>query len=260
MSHATETLSTIESSAESQSFAKRLAVLGYGLFSYGAGVTALLWIILAAGGLAPVSLSSFQAESTGTAIAVNLALIFIFALQHSIMARRWFKEKLTQAIPAAAERPTYMLMTGIIASAVLYFWQPVPGTIWSVENSIGQITLWTMYALGWSYLLISSFATNHFDLMGLRQVYLYFRKQPYTNLKFTQKFMYRYSRHPMMLGFFIGLWAVPVMTVSHFFMALLFTVYIFFGIFFEERDLLKSFGDTYRKYKKEIATFIPGIY
>ena len=153
-----------------------------------------------------------------------------------------------------------MLMSGVVTIMAIYFWQPLPGIVWSVENPVGQVALYALYAIGWAYLLLSTFVTNHFELMGLRQVYLYFMNKPYTSLPFTRKFMYRYSRHPMMLGVLIGMWAIPVMSVSHFIMALLFTTYIAIGVSLEEDDLVKDFGDTYRDYKKEIATFIPKIF
>ncbi|KPJ91811.1 MAG: hypothetical protein AMJ53_10695 [Gammaproteobacteria bacterium SG8_11] len=239
---------------------KRTAILAYGIFSYTAGVGGLLWIILAMGGLAPVGFSPLQTGSIATAILVNLGLVALFGLQHTVMARASFKRWLTRYLPPSAERSTYLLMSGIVTVIALYYWQPLPGEVWAVESLAAQIALWTAYALGWSYLLIATFATNHFELMGLRQVYLYFIDKPHTNLPFTRNYMYRYSRHPMMLGILIGMWAVPTMTTSHFVMAILLTVYIAVGLFFEERDLTKRFGDTYRRYKKEIATFVPGMY
>lgn len=245
---------------ETISFLKRISVLTYGLFAYLVGCGGLFWLIFALGGLAPTGLSSLQANSTMVAILVNTGLITIFGIQHSIMARTGFKQWLVRYIPAAAERSTYMMMSGIMSIVAIYFWQDIPGTIWSVDNSIAQIVLWSIYGLGWAYLLLATFVTNHFELMGLRQVYLYFRNKTYTKLPFTRRFMYRYSRHPMMLGFFIGMWSIPVMSVSHFIMSVLLTVYIFIGVFLEERDLVKQFGETYRKYKQEIATFIPGMY
>ncbi|MDH5546434.1 MAG: NnrU family protein [Gammaproteobacteria bacterium] len=246
--------------AENQGLFKRIAVFSYGVFAYTAGVAALLWIILAMGGLAPVGLSGIEAGSTGLAIIVDTFLITLFALQHSVMARQGFKQWLVKHIPAAAERATYMLSTGIVVATTLYFWQTLPGTVWSIDNTFAQYALWSLYALGWAYLFIATFVTNHFELMGLRQVYLFLKNKPYTSLSFTRKFMYRYSRHPMMLGFLIGMWAVPVMSITHFVLAGMLTLYIALGIFFEERDLIRNFGDTYRKYKKEIATFVPGLY
>jgi len=239
---------------------KRLAVLMFGLTGYTAGNIGLFWAILAIGGFAPAALSDFKADNIMVASLINIGLVTLFGLQHSLMARQLFKDWLTQYIPQAAERSAYMLMSGLAMIAVIYFWQPVVGTIWSVENIAGQVALWCLYALGWGYLVLSTFVTNHFELMGLRQIYLYVTQQPYTRLPFTRKYMYRYSRHPMMLGVLIGMWSVPVMTVTHFIMVTLFTVYMVVGVSLEERDLLKNFGDTYRKYKKEIATFIPGIF
>ena len=257
---------TIESTAEnllvqeSTGLLKRAAVLTYGILSYAVGVAGLLWIILGLGGLAPVGSSPLETGSTATAIGVNIGLIILFGLQHSIMARKGFKNWLKSFIPEAAERSTYLLMSGVVTMVAITFWQPLPGMVWSVENPLGQALLWTAYAIGWAYLFIATFVTNHFELMGLRQVYLYFANKPYTTLPFTRKFMYSYSRHPMMLGALIGMWAVPAMSTTHFVMASLLTLYIFIGVFFEERDLMKDFGDTYSKYKKEIATFLPKVY
>ena len=245
---------------ETPGFLKRLGVLSYGLLAYAFGCGGLFWLIFALGGLAPVGLSEFVADSTLTAVLINAGLVALFGIQHSVMARAGFKKWIVKHIPPAVERATYMLASGVVTVAAIYFWQAIPGTIWTVDNTALHIAIWSLYALGWSYLLLATFVTNHFELMGLRQVYLYFRNKPYTELPFTRKFMYRYSRHPMMLGMLIGLWAVPVMSLSHLVMAGLFSIYVFVGLFFEERDLLKRFGETYRKYKTEIATFVPGMY
>lgn len=245
---------------ETTHFFKRFAVLSYGLLAYAIGCTGLFWLILGVGGIAPVGLGAAESVSLSTALGINAGLILLFGLQHSIMARRGFKQWLTRMIPEAAERASYMLMSGIVTMIAVYYWQPVEGVVWQVENSVLQVAIWCAYAFGAVYLLLATLVTNHFELMGLRQVYLYFRNKPYTALPFTRKFMYRYSRHPMMLGMLMLLWANPNMSVSHFVLAGLFTVYMAVGMFFEERDLIKQFGDTYRKYKKEIATFIPRMY
>lgn len=239
---------------------RRLSVLGYGILSYGVGVTGLLWFILAMAGLAPVGFSPLQVDSLAPALLINLALILLFGIQHSVMARSGFKERLKRYLPEAVERSTYLLMSGVFMAIAIYFWQPIPGHVWQVENTAGQIALWTVHALAWAYLFAATFVTNHFELMGLRQVYLYFTRKPYQKLPFTSKYMYRYSRHPMMLGFLIGMWTVPAMTVTHFAMSFVFTIYIAVGVALEERDLIRQFGDTYRNYKKRIATLLPGIY
>ena len=239
---------------------KRVLVLVYGLLGYVSGLVGLLWFILAMGGLAPTAISPLHTSSTFAAIAVNVGLIVLFGLQHSIMARPGFKEMMRRWMPQATERATFLLFTGFAVMFAIAFWQPLPGSVWQVEQTVPMIGLWVLYALGWTYLLAATFVTNHFELMGLRQIYLYFREQPYSSIPFTNKFMYRYSRHPMMLGVLVGMWCVPVMSVSQFVMASLFTLYIFIGLYFEERDLMKEFGESYRKYKSEVATLIPKIY
>ncbi len=242
------------------SWIKRVLVLLYGLVGYTAGLVSLLWFILAMGGLAPTSFGLLQTTSTLGAITINVGLVVLFAVQHTIMARPGFKAMMRNWLPAATERATFLLFTGSILIIAIVFWQPLPGVVWHVEQTGLMIGLWGLYALGWTYLLLATFVTNHFELMGLRQIYLYFRNKPYTSIPFTNKFMYSYSRHPMMLGLLIGMWCVPVMSVSQFVMASLFTVYVFIGITFEERDLLDEHGESYRQYKHEVATLIPKIY
>lgn len=239
---------------------KRMSVLVYGVLAYSIGVAGLLWIMLAVGGLAPVGLSPVNTGSNGTAILINIALIGLFGLQHSIMARESFKQRINKILPEAAERSTFVLMSGICMIAAIYFWQPLPGTVWEVKHTLAQLVLWGLFAAGWLYLFLATFVTNHFELMGLRQVYLYFRNQPYSKLPFTQKYMYRYSRHPMMLGILVGIWSVPVMSVSHVVMASLLTIYIAVGVMLEERDLIRQFGNTYLDYKRQIATLIPRVF
>lgn len=239
---------------------KRGLVLLYGLTGYSAGVLALLWFILSMGGLAPTVNSPLQSTSTFTAITINVVLIVLFALQHSIMARPRFKTFMRRWLPQATERATFLLFTGITLITAIVFWQPLPGLVWQVEQTGLMVALWCLYALGWTYLLAATFVTNHFELMGLRQVYFYYRNQPYKKVPFTKKFMYSYSRHPMMLGLFVGMWCVPVMSVSQFVMISLLTLYVFIGLFFEERDLINEFGERYKTYKKEVATLIPKIY
>lgn len=209
---------------------KRSTVLAYGVLAYLIGAGALLWLLLAMGGFVPTGAGTWQSEFVLSAMLINVGLIVLFGVQHSMMARARFKNWLTRYIPQATERATYMLMTGIAVSIAIYFWQPLPGTVWTVENTTLQMTLWSAYIAGWAYLFSATFVTNHFELMGLRQVYLYFRNKPYTSLPFTRKYMYRYNRHPMMLGILLGIWALPVMSVSHFVMSSLLTLYIVVGV------------------------------
>ncbi|WP_455211563.1 methyltransferase [Kaarinaea lacus] len=243
--------------SDSPGIIKRSVVLLYGVASYGIGVTGLMWIFLAMGGFSPVGFGPLKTETLLGAITIDFGLIALFGLQHSVMARNAFKRKLKTILPAAVERSTYVMFSGVFMSLAIYLWQPLPGAVWVVENQTAQYALWALYAAGWSYLFVATFITNHFELMGLRQVYLYFINKPYTTLPFVKKYMYRYSRHPMMLGILVGMWALPVMSVSHFIMAVLLTLYIIAGVFLEERDLVKQFGRTYQAYKKDVAALIP---
>ena len=257
----TYTLTTNETANQSSTaLGKRVLVLLYGTTGYLAGMIGLLWFILAMGGLAPSGFSPLETSTLASSLLVNIGLIALFGLQHSIMARPGFKRLVRKTMPAATERSTFLLFSGIVLSLAIWAWQPLPGQVWHVENTMGIITLYALYALGWSYLLVATFVTNHFELMGLRQIYLYFAEKPYTKIAFTNKYMYKYSRHPMMLGLLVGMWCVPVMTHSQFVMAFLLSLYVFTGIYFEERDLMTEFGETYKKYKKEIATLIPKLY
>lgn len=260
MTQALEALGNYRQMETSPGLIKRTSVLLYGLLAYHIGVAGLLWIILAMGGLAPVGFSPLNTDSTASALLVNFGLIMLFGLQHSIMARSGFKNILKKYLPEAAERSTFVLMSGICMAAAIYFWQSVPGNIWMVENTTLQVMLWVLFAAGWIYLFIATFVTNHFELMGLRQVYLYFIDKPYSKLPFTQKYMYRYSRHPMMLGVLVGMWAVPAMSFSHFVMASLLTLYVVIGVMLEERDLIRQFGKTYLEYKRQIATLVPKVF
>jgi len=251
---------TLDSPELQPGLVQRCAVLFYGVAAYAVGVSGLLWLILAMGGLAPVGFSPLQAQSLAGALAVDIGLIVLFGVQHSVMARPACKRRLAAILPGAVERATFVLFSGVCLLLAIWLWQPLPGEVWTVEHPVGRIVLWCLYALGWAYLFAATFVTNHFELMGLRQVYLYFSNTPHTALPFVRKYMYRYSRHPMMLGVLVGMWAVPVMSASHFLMAILLTLYIAVGVTFEERDLLRTFGATYRSYKREIAMLIPGMY
>lgn len=242
--------------ALSTGIGSRTAVLIYSIASYALGMTGLMWLILAMGGLVPYGFGPVHTGSTASALMVNLGLICLFGLQHSVMARRTFKKNLIQVIPEAAERSTFVLASGIVMSLAVWCWQPIPGTVWSVETVAAKVVLWGVYLAGWTYLLASTFVTNHFELFGLRQAYLYFRDIPHTPVRFIKKWMYSYSRHPMMLGVLVGLWAVPVMSVTHLILSLLMSAYIVVGVFLEERELIKQFGDTYREYKRSIGAFI----
>ena len=234
----------------------KTAVLVYSLVSYAVGMAGLFWLILAMGGLLPYGFGPLHTDNTVVAVLLNICLIVLFALQHTVMARRPFKQKLLAYIPEPVERSTFVLASGLVMSLAVWCWQPLPGIVWSVENVDLKVMLYTLFAAGWAYLVLATLVTNHFELFGLRQAFLYFRGIPYTPVSFVRKWMYTYSRHPMMLGILVGMWCIPEMSASHFILSSLLSLYIVIGVYFEERDLIRNFGDTYKEYRKEIGVFL----
>ena len=237
------------------SLADRVFALGYSLFAYAVGAGALFWLIFAAGGYAPLGFIDIAGGNVIAALVINTLLVTLFGVQHSVMARSKFKKNWYQDDTVHLERSTFVLVSGIVSLVVIALWQVLDATIWKVENATAGLVLQVLYGLGILYLLASSFVTNHFELFGLRQAWLFFTNRPYTPLQFKQRLMYRYSRHPMMLGFLFIFWATPEMTVTRLVFALLFTLYIFEGIRHEEDGLIEEFGDKYREYRKQIGMF-----
>jgi protein-S-isoprenylcysteine O-methyltransferase Ste14 len=236
---------------------KKSLVLTYGVISYFLFFAVFNYAILFIGNvLVTPSLDSPGAGNLAEALLIDIALLSAFALQHSIMARPAFKRLWTRVIPNEIERSTYVLASSALLAAIIFFWQPLGGVIWQVTDTVALIAIYTVFAFGWAVLFVASFQINHFDLFGLRQVWLYFRGQPYTQLEFKTPFLYRYTRHPLYLGMLIGLWAAPTMTVAHLVFAVLCTGYILVGAKFEEHDLENALPE-YSRYKKQVPMFIP---
>ncbi len=239
---------------------KRFAVLLYGVVVYVIFFATFLYLIGFTGNLiVPKSIDGALEMPLWQAIIINVLLIAIFAVQHSTMARPWFKEWWTRYVPAPIERSTYVLFTVLALITIFVFWQPMGGVVWAAEDSYLAGALWAMFGLGWTILLVSTFLINHFDLFGLRQVWLYFRGEEYEPLPFRVPLFYKWVRHPLYFGFILAFWAAPVMTVSRFFLALLFTVYILRAIRWEEKDLLTHFGETYRRYSERVPMILPSF-
>ena len=240
---------------------KRFAVLSYGLIVYTLFNVTFLYLIGFIGNIVvPVSLDGELSVPLWQALLTNFGLVALFGIQHSVMARQGFKKWLTKYIPEAAERSTFCLFTVLALIAIFVFWQPMGGILWTVENGLLKGVLLGIFAIGWALVLASTFAINHFDLFGLRQVWMYFKEEEYTPLKFQVNSFYKVIRHPIYLGMFLALWAAPVMSVSRLLFAVLLTVYMYIGIYFEERDLIRVFGKRYQDYKKRVPKMFPRIW
>ena len=237
---------------------KKTFSLFYGLVSYFAFFGTILYAIGFVGNLiVPKTIDSKPGTSLTMAILVNASLLLLFALQHSIMARPAFKEWWMKIVPEHLERSTFVLLASLCLMLLMWQWQPVGGIIWSTENEIAKTVFLFFYLLGWAIVFLSTFLINHYDLFGVRQVWLYFMGKPYTQLPFHTPLFYRLVRHPLYLGFLIAFWSTPVMTIAHLLFAILTTVYILTAIQLEERDLLRAFGEKYRRYKKWVPMIIP---
>ena len=238
---------------------KRTLTLGYGVLAYLLFFGVFNYAIMFIGNIVVTpSLDSIGDSDLSLALLINIGLLTAFALQHSIMARPAFKRAWTKFIPKPAERSTYVLASTLMLGGIVYFWQPLGGVLWQVTDPVAVSILYGLFAIGWGILFLASFQINHFDLFGLRQVWLYFRGKPYTQLEFKTPWLYRHMRHPLYVGLMIGLWAAPTMTVAHLVFAMLCTAYIFVGTRLEEKDLENALPE-YRQYKQEVPMFMPKI-
>lgn len=239
---------------------RRIAVFIYGVICYGIFFGTFLYAMGFIGNLiVPKSIDSAPQSPIGQALLVNIALLGLFALQHSVMARPAFKRWWTKIVPQPAERSTYVLFSSLALLFLFWQWQPMGGMIWDVQNQTGRAILYGMGAFGWMLVLVSTFLINHFDLFGLRQVYLYLRGREYTPLKFDTPGPYKYVRHPLYVGWLFAFWATPTMTVAHLVFALMTTAYILVAIQLEERDLVAAHKE-YDVYRKQVPMLIPRFF
>jgi protein-S-isoprenylcysteine O-methyltransferase Ste14 len=237
---------------------KRLVFFAYGVTSYLIFLATFLYAIAFVGGFAvPSRLDGPLQTSVPVALAVDTLLLTIFATQHSVMARPWFKERWTQVVPWAIERSTYVLCASLALLLLFWQWRPIGMSIWSVENEVARAALWTLFAAGWIIVLVVTFLINHFDLFGLRQVWLPLVGKPYTRVTFRTPLPYRYVRHPLYCGFLLAFWATPSMTLAHLVFALATTAYIVLAIQFEEHDLITEHGAAYQEYRRAVPMLLP---
>jgi protein-S-isoprenylcysteine O-methyltransferase Ste14 len=239
---------------------KRIMVFAYGLVCYAIFFATFLYALGFVGNfLVPVTLDGIPRLGTGAALAIDFGLLGLFAVQHSLMARPFFKRWLTRWIPESAERSTYVLFSSLALIALFLFWQPLGGVVWDVRDPLWQAVLYALFAFGWLLVLVSTFLINHFDLFGLRQVWLQLRARPYRPLKFGTPGPYKLVRHPLYLGWLFAFWATPTMTGTHLLFAFMTTAYILVAIQLEERDLVTALGDDYVQYRRKVPMIIPGL-
>ncbi|SFE12448.1 isoprenylcysteine carboxylmethyltransferase family protein [Nitrosomonas sp. Nm166] len=229
--------------------------IAYALFAYGVGSAALFWLFLASIGMAPYSLSDVKTDNLLAALFINSFLVFLFGLQHTMMARKSFKQKWIRIIPAHLERSTFVLAAGIVMGLMLWYWQTLPGIVWSIEHQYVRLVVFSLAFFGMAYVLFATLVANYFELLGLRQAWLYATGRPYTPVDFKRRWVYRYSRHPMMLGLLIIFWSTPDMSITRFVLAVLLTIYLLVGIRFEEHSLIQEFGEKYQDFKSEVGIF-----
>ena len=237
----------------------RLLALLYGVACYAIFFVSFLYFFGFAGDLfVPKSVSAGGAAGQGAgAILIDLMLIALFGIQHSVMARPSFKKGWTRWVPQPVERSTYVLIASAILILTYWAWKPMPAEVWNVKGTFIGSLLWGLFFLGALVVLASSFMINHFDLFGLRQTFLYFQGKPYSPLPFKVKGFYRWVRNPLMLGFLLSLWSAPVMTVSRLVFAAGMTLYIFIGIYFEERNIAEHLGEPYLRYRSRTSMILP---
>jgi methanethiol S-methyltransferase len=236
----------------------RLTAFLYGLVAYFAFFGTILYAIgFVMGLVVPKTIDSGTVSSTKHALLVNLLLMSLFAVQHSVMARRQFKEWWTQYVPKSVERSTYVLFASLTLMLLFWQWRPMPAIVWQIEEPGIAMTVATVSLVGWVMVFTSTFLINHFELFGLHQVASNLAGREMPAPRFRTPLYYKFVRHPIYLGFIIAFWAAPTMSVGHLLFAAVTTAYIFVGILLEERDLVDLFGDDYRRYKDRVSMLLP---
>ncbi len=240
-----------------RSLAMLYAVVAYAIF-----FATFLYLIAFVGNLPPVPLTVDRGgpdAPMATAVVIDLGLIALFGIQHSVMARQGFKAWWTKVVPKPAERSTYVLMASAVLIVLFGFWRPITGTVWLVANPTAEMLLWALFGLGWLIVLLSTFLINHFELFGLQQGWHYLRGREAEPPQFRQPFFYKWVRHPLYLGFFLAFWATPHMTYGHLLLAVGMSIYMLIAIHYEERDLVGLFGEDYERYRREVGMLTPRI-
>lgn len=239
----------------------RALIMALALVCYAAFFASFVYLVgwIGAFDFMPTSVDKGLTAEPLMAAAINIGLIALFGIQHSVMARPGFKAAWTKTVPAASERSLYCLATAIVLVVMYHFWHPIEGSLWTVSNETARMVIWGLFWLGWAILFIATWLLNHFELFGLQQAWFNMTGRETADPEMRTPLFYKLVRHPIYTGFFIAFWATPDMTYSHLLAAVGFTVYIMIGISYEERDLLDLFGDQYAEYRRKVGAFIPGV-
>ena len=238
----------------------RIAYFAYGVAAYLIFLATFLYAIAFVGGFAvPKTLDGAATDPFVTALLIDAGLLAVFAVQHSVMARPWFKRWWTQVVPWAIERSTYVLFASLALALLMWQWRPLGGVVWTIEQPGLRAAIWTAFAFGWLQVLVMTFLIDHFDLFGLRQVWLHLLGRQYTRVEFATPAPYRVVRHPLYLGFMIAFWAAPTMSITRLVFAVATTAYMLIAIQFEEHDLVHEHGASYQHYRRSVPMIVPGM-
>lgn len=240
---------------------QRVLNMIYALAAYAIFFATFLYLIAFVGNIpvVPRTVDVGPAAAPATALVINIGLIALFGIQHSVMARQGFKRAWTKIVPWPAERSTYVLLSSAALIILFAYWRPIEGTVWSVTNPLGEAILWGLFALGWGIILLTTFLLNHFELFGLQQAWLHLRGETAEPPELRQPLFYKWIAHPLYSGFFLAFWATPHMSYGHLLLSLGMSAYMLIGIRYEERDLTALFGDAYTRYRNGVGMIFPRL-